>query len=734
MKKPNLFLSAFAILALASCGGGAQSSSSSSEASSKETSSVPAEESSEPAVSSAAEESEESLPQESSLETPTITLFDGSSQIVGSYYGAVDSSPLATYHHKDKGNVPYVELNELLRFLKSDTVKAPQAVKIADHLYGVMSDNVLAMMVDTEENTLTICRFDYLFRALTVYNNGVGFDCASPTVMPNAAVRPSPLSKMHGDVKAEVYDLDDYHCDIAEVDGKIYVPFKLLSTLLFRCVGVDFIYNGHDYFRSALNGVNEASCRTSNDTFSLNGVFHAPVETPLAGEAKRYVGVNPQRKTDDQKYSIVALTSDGKGGLYHASTQDAPIPEKPDGMLVWEEKEGDVFVGAKMMNAMTKEYEAAPSYFRIRHDQTYFNMKTRNQALAQYNYDVLRLQFDRIYGLKKELGEKQGYVDFDSFVASKGLKAALLSTDCRVYDDALAEFTMRYVDDGHTHYTSRSLFSGTEEETAEALVNDHPGARRAGLLEKMKAYQELRKQTTGLEDPLGYFVEGETAVIRFDSFMHYEPIIQPLPEGADQYPLSTILSLSTPHAFKLAFKEIEKNASIKNVVLDVTCNGGGMVMTLPYLASYFTKDPILFYCDTCMGVGREFHYCVDLNENGVYDDENDSYEGKYNFFILTSDFSFSCASALPAIAHLAGVKIIGKQSGGGACPVATFTDAVGSTYNSSSPMQIGYLDGEMKFVNNDAGVPVDYELDKESWYDMTKLNAFVSGLTNNQSN
>lgn len=72
--------------------------------------------------------------------------------------------------------------------------------------------------------------------------------------------------------------------------------------------------------------------------------------------------------------------------------------------------------------------------------------------------------------------------------------------------------------------------------------------------------------------------------------------------------------------------------------------------------------------------------------------------------------------------------------GGGAYPVTTFTDAVGSIYNSSSPMQTGYLDEEMKFVNNDAGVPIDYELDEDSRYDMTKLNAFVSGLTDSRSN
>ena len=44
-----------------------------------------------------------------------------------------------------------------------------------------------------------------------------------------------------------------------------------------------------------------------------------------------------------------------------------------------------------------------------------------------------------------------------------------------------------------------------------------------------------------------------------------------------------------------------------------------------------------------------------------------------------------------------------------------------------------YHDDEGVLRNNDAGVPVDYELEKGSWYDLTKLNEFVSGLSNPQA-
>lgn len=82
------------------------------------------------------------------------------------------------------------------------------------------------------------------------------------------------------------------------------------------------------------------------------------------------------------------------------------------------------------------------------------------------------------------------------------------------------------------------------------------------------------------------------------------------------------------------------------------------------------------------------------------------------------------------MAKNAGVPIIGKQSGGGACIVGAYADANGSTFNTSSPMQMCYYDENDKLVNDDAGVPVDYELAEDSWYDLAKLNTFVKGLKN----
>ncbi len=662
---------------------------------------------------------------------PLINVYEEDSMIVGTDYGSADSYALATYRHKNFGTIPFVELGQFVGFFKSDVVTAPTVSKIADHLYAVNKDGIVTMLVNAKTDTITVKRFDVFLSALTRFNNGIALDSASPDPSDKSLVHPSSKSKVKGEYLDEVYNLGDYHMDIAEAGGKVYLPFQFLSNLFMRTLGGDFLYNGHDYFISTLSGVNAASCYSGNNTFYFKGVLFEQTEVTPTGEFRRYVAKDPSILEGPAEYTIFALSSDGKGASWDSEDPQSPIPENPNnGLLVWEMLGQDVKIGLKIMNETTHEFNEVPSYFRVRHDQTLFNAKTRDRTVANYNYNLLRFQFDRLYGLKPELAEKTGYIDFDSFVSSKGLKEGLLSLDVNTYDAALCDFTMRYVDDGHTKYTQRSLGGITDEKDAATLVKEHPGARRGGLFEKLSAYQSKRTEVLGNQDPIGVFMEGETAVIRFDSFVHVGGNIPVIPSEAKEYPISTIMQLSTPWGFDLCFDQINANPAIENVVIDLTCNGGGMVLTLPYLAAHFTKDPIFLNYDACQGVEREFHYSVDLNHNGVYGDEGDSYVGKYNFFVLTSDFSFSCGSALPTIAHIAGVKLIGKQCGGGACTVATFTDAFGSIYTTSSPGQIGYRDAEGKFVNDDAGIPVDYALGEDSWYDLGKLNTFVSGLIN----
>ena len=696
---------------------------------------------------------------ESSSRTPDsqlLKLYDANAKFVTSGYGkdvndADEWLPLATYRYNKNGEAPYVEVGQFFNVLNltfhvaidyesmtsSRLAQYDSYVsKVANHLYGIYTECTLGALIDTEENTINIKRFDKTFIQPDYFNGTLSNDIASPNNGPTSLVHGSIRSKYHGTFKEEIYDLDDYGMEIFELDDKVYLPATLLSNIMLRGLGADFVYNGNDFFIS--NSVGSAaetavsgSFRSGNNTFELKGVLYSSVD-PVGDEAMRYVGKLPLEEGKEQTYNIFSLDKEGHGYVFEAASAKEASSDDPTRKLDWvKDEKNDVYLTLLDKDIRTGTFQTAGHVMRISNNQTYYNAKSRSKELADFNYQLLRFQIDNFYGLKDELNAKHGFTDFDSFVTEKGLKDKLLSLDTRVYDEGLSQFLMGYIDDGHTKYTDISIFSGIEENTADKLTDRYIGPRRSKLFEDHEKYTKLREEAIGKDNPqTGLFIEDETAVIRFDSFMHILPLIS-FPGDAliDSMDYETVFAGSTPFGFIKAFKDLENHPEVKNLVLDLTCNGGGMVLTLPFLAACFTKDPTIFLRDNLSGVVREFHYDVDLNHNGVYGDAGDCLADKYHIYLLTSEFSFSCASAFPTMAYIAGADIIGTRCGGGACNVAGFTDACGSIYTLSAPQQIGYLDKDGNFINDDAGIPVTHELASDSWYDMVKLNQAVKGYS-----
>ena len=677
-----------------------------------------------------------------------LKLHDSNTKFVISGYGKDEYVLLPTYHHKNNGEAPYINLatfidiNNILfhnsiDYMTMTSKRLPQydsqVKKIANHLYGIYSEEVLGATIDTAKNVLTIKRYDYMNSQPSSFNGSLRNDIASPNNSEVSLVHGSIRSNYLGDFKEEKYELDNYDMDIVEINDKIYMPAQLIFSIFFRSSGTDLVYNGNDFFVSSSASSSStyphvaASFRSTKNTFEIEGVLYSPV-SPLEGESHRYVGYIPATEGKEASYGIFSLTKDGKGFLFTSPSPDTQSSENPKYRLEWEKKNNDIYVTLYSAKTLVGPGRT----MRISSNETFFNKKTRSEALAKFNYNLLRFQIDNLYGLKDELNNKHGFSSFDSFVTKKGLKTKLLSKDTNEYDEGLSEFLMKYIDDGHTTYGDRSVFTGHVDVTASDLSKRYMGPRRSGLFSKLAQYTEDRKTALG-EDvkPLGVFMEDETAVIRFDSFTHFLPIIAVPDEPTNPEDIPDLLENSSPHGFIASFEEIAKHDEIKNVVIDLTCNGGGAVLTIPFLAAYFTKDPTICVHDTRQDVVREFHYDVDLNYDGIYGGEEDTLADKYHFYLLTSDFSFSCASAYPTVAHIAGVDVIGMQSGGGACNVAAFADACGSIYTLSAPQQIGYIDENGKFINDDAGIPVTHAVDKDCWYDLVKLNAAIKGFSSN---
>ena len=671
----------------------------------------------------------------------TISLYDADSRFVIQSFDEKGSITLPTYRSSASGDVPYVELSEYF-YAQQGFGRVKTKIVASEKGYQVQrdSDGLPFLTIDPNKDTFTVENHEH-WSELGAINNNVGVDIGAPQDDPTAAVHPSNKTKAIGERKIEVYDGTKYHFDFLEKDGKCYAPTTLLSNLWYRWLASDLLYNGYDYYLSTVvsAGVLPAINRSfysTNKKFAAVQDADAVSYAPVGEESFRFA--YPMKTEQGDLYYIYSLTKDGKGQMLAAKTPtEAGTPAIINDIKYtfdWKQKGDFLYVEmiAHGKSIETGEDESASQGVqKIPLKDGFYASKKRSKEMAEFNYGLLRFQFDNFYGLK----DVAGFTSFDEYAQKKGLKEGLLSQEADTYDKTLCSLLNGHIDDGHTRYALPSIQSGKFASDATKMVSENVGPRTKGLLDKRAAYVKLRKDTMNLgpeaqvQDHLGLFMQNSTAVVRFDDFISQGIFIS---NTFDEGEIPTIdpkaaLTTNTPLGFDACFDKIAKNKDIKNVVIDITCNGGGSIMTLPYVLAHFTDDPYIRIHDQNTGVTKEFHYQVDLNHDSVWGGNGDTYKGKYNFYILTSDFSFSCANFLPSMAKEVGVKTIGLKTGGGACAVCVFADATGSTYNFSSPMLCYPKSGE-GYAHNDAGVPVDYELPSTSWYDLTKLDAFVSAI------
>ncbi len=224
-------------------------------------------------------------------------------------------------------------------------------------------------------------------------------------------------------------------------------------------------------------------------------------------------------------------------------------------------------------------------------------------------------------------------------------------------------------------------------------------------------------------------IDGDTAVIYFNSFtedVNRVSYYVSKPTEAD-------LATSTFGLFRFAFTMIENYGGVKNVVINLTDNVGGAAAGLIAALGFLSEDGEVHLTTRHLRNANYndewFH--VDTNLDGVFDD-NDGYGGQYNFYILCTASSYSCANAMPYYAQKDGLaKIIGELPGGGDCVVNMIPTAMGQVVYSSGPMQLGRMDGD-HFVTDEKDTVVDAAFPEDvkpsDFFDPSYIAEFVRSL------
>ena len=340
----------------------------------------------------------------------------------------------------------------------------------------------------------------------------------------------------------------------------------------------------------------------------------------------------------------------------------------------------------------------------------------RSSALIQYGFNEMALEMDCFYGLK----ESHYIDDFADFFLQNEIGVGLMDPDAAKADQAIADLTQYWFDDGHSGFLSPSYLSasGTNENYGFSVTSSQT------LIQKLMT---LRAQNSNAGLP--YYEVGDTAYVTFDEFGatvdgdnvadYYK-----LAKEGKELPDDTIGIIYKAHQ-----QITRENSPIRNVVLDLSCNGGGMAFTAFYTLGWFLGEGNYSYRNTFTGSQTTRYFRADVNLDRQFDENDTLADRGLNLYCLISPKSFSCGNLVPWGLKSSGeVTLLGKTSGGGSCVVGFNTTAWGTSYRYSSPKRLAFVKNGA-YYDVDQGVEPDHVIDSyDHFYDRDALTEFIHGL------
>ena len=474
---------------------------------------------------------------------------------------------------------------------------------------------------------------------------------------------------LYGDVT--VVNLREYEIPMYAQDGKYLLPMQTLAAFTLADNAVSLYYNGQ-------------------------ALYAAPVQ----------IMVNP-RDNLSQALSMYGLLTPEL--IRQVQTMEGTIEEKVNFLLE------EVSKMSEMGKQIADQYKAMLEASLYLH---YISAPkaARSEALVLYGFNELALEMDCFYGLK----DAHNIHDFRTFFLQNDVGLNLLEADASKADRAITDLTMFWFDDGHSTFLSPSYLSESE-------IDPNYGYGFLARNEFSTGLQMLRAQHP--EAALPYFEVGDTAYVTLDSFVATQDEKTGI---VDYYALAEAGTLppDTLGIVSQAHQQITREDSpIKNVVLDLSNNGGGMAPAAFFTLGWFLGEANYSYINTFTGAQATHYFRSDVNLDHQFD-ENDTLAGRgLKLYCLTSPRSFSCGNMLPWVFKESGaVTLLGRVSGGGSCVVNFDTTAWGTSFRYSSSKRLAFVKNGA-YYDVDQGVEPDYIInDYAHFYDREALTEFIHGL------
>ena len=334
----------------------------------------------------------------------------------------------------------------------------------------------------------------------------------------------------------------------------------------------------------------------------------------------------------------------------------------------------------------------------------------RSEELATFGYAELCMMLDNLYGLK----EDHKIESFDQLFKQVGFQELLKGASAADADKAVYRLITEYLDDVHSNWHDFSYLTGEIDYSA-------LGTSRARVTEAQKRYTGAREKAYPDGVP-GYEEVGNTAYVTFDVFRAQ------LTSGPYYKTENTLELNDTIGLIMYAHEQITRKGSpIENVVIDLSCNGGGDANAAEFVISWFMGEGSIGMEDAMTGAMCVSTYRADVNRDHVFDEKDTL--GDRNLFCLISPFSFSSGNLVPCMFKESGVvTLLGRNSAGGACVIQPISSAWGTSFRISSPRRLSFMKNG-SFYDIDRGAAPDYTLTSpETFYDREALTDYINTL------
>ena len=323
------------------------------------------------------------------------------------------------------------------------------------------------------------------------------------------------------------------------------------------------------------------------------------------------------------------------------------------------------------------QYTQDEAYFDTEYMDRVLQGGEREKDLASYSYAELGFIFRYMYGypvrtdLDSKVLREQGLDAALKKLGDQGKELAeeLSSTDMRQFWHGMFSLSGTVLEDGHNNTCldfqipesdDADRYESFRDYTWDIYAEDGITAFEQKMMQaNMGIFQARPSEFT--ENP--YHSNGDTAMILLRGFTVDKEAWEAYYYEDGPMPSDTYGTLA---------QGLEKAAAddkIKNVVIDLSTNGGGYTDAAAACISLMTGRDYLCGYNALSKQYFKVYFDIDRNLDGKIDDKDKEVRYDFHYGALVSNASFSCGNMFPYLIKDEGGVVIGERSSGGSCSV-----------------------------------------------------------------